>query len=154
MGKVIFKVVVALAVLAYGALFLSWNMAPTEITGLYWLGGVRYSQSLPLGSLVFIGLILGAVIMAIAAWSAWASQKAVADKATAMVKKAKVKLQAQLDEMNELRADNERLQSEIAGLQAGDGTWGKVKAGDLPATEGQPAAAEAAETEVDDPDVI
>jgi hypothetical protein len=158
MLKVILKVLVALVVLAYGALFLSWNMTPQEITGLHWLGGVRYSQTLPVGSLVFIGLIAGAAIMAVAAWSAWAAQKAIVDKATAVVKKAKVKLQAQLDEINDLRAEIERLQGEISSLQAGDGTWGKVSAADLEAgTEGvaAPGSTPAApEAEVDDPDVI
>ena len=151
MVKVIIKVFVALVVLAYGALFLSWNMTPQEITGLYWLGGVRYSQSLPVGSLVFIGLIAGAVIMAAASWAAWAAQKATADKATAMVKKAKMKLQAQLDQITELRTETERLQAEIVSLQAGDGTWGKVTAAALEAGAESTAAPEG---EVDDPDVI
>lgn len=155
MVKVILKVLVALAVLAYGALFLSWNMTPQEVIGLCWLGGVRYSQTLPVGSLVFIGLIGGAIIMAIGVWAAWAAQKATADKAIAMVRKAKVKLQAQLDQIHELRGETERLQAEIASLHAGDGTWGKVTAADLEAgTEGMAAPGPAPAAEVDDPDVI
>jgi hypothetical protein len=157
MVKVIVKVLVALGVLAYGALFLSWNMTPQEITGLS-LGSVRYSQMLPAGSLVFIGLIVGAVIMAAAAWSSWAAQKAAADHAAAVVKKAKVKLQAQLDEMNNLRAEVQKLQGDITSLQAGDGTWGKVSATDLGAAaasdETAGAATPAPAAEVDDPDVI
>lgn len=150
MVKVIISVLVALLLLAYGAGFLSWNIAPQEVTGL-WLGGVRYSQTLPLGSLVFIGLIIGAAIMAVAAWSVWTTQKATADKATAMVKKAKVKLQAQLDEINDLRGEIQRLECEVAGLKAGDGTWGAVTAADLNAGS---ESADAPTAEVDDPDVI
>lgn len=161
MGKVILSVVAILLVLSYGAFFLSWNIAPQQVTGLLW-GGERFSQSLPLGSLVFIGLILGALLMGWASWSAWSTQKALADKHAATIRKAKTKLQAQLDEINELRAEVDRLQGELAGLQAGDGTWGKVSQADVEAgtaavePEGEAAAVAATpeEPEVDDPDVI
>jgi multisubunit Na+/H+ antiporter MnhC subunit len=154
MGKVIIKVIIGLIILAYAALFLSWNMAQQEIIS-WQMMGVRYSQPLPVGSLVFIGLVIGAVIMAIACWSAWAAQKATADKAVATVKKAKVKLQAQLDTINELRAEVEQLEGEIQSLHAGNGTWGRVDAGDiadLATVDGVTPAAAAAE--VDDDEVI
>lgn len=144
MLKVIIKVVVALLFLAYGAFFLAWNMKAETIVGFQW-GADTYSQILPVGALAFVGLIIGALIMAIAAWSSWATQKTTADRATAMVKKAKTKLQAQLDTINELRDEVDRLQAEVASLQAGDGTWGKVTHDDVPA---------AGEESVDDDDVI
>lgn len=161
MGKVIVSVLVVLALLAYGACFLSWNLAPQEVTGFVLLG-TRYSQSLPLGSLVFIGLVLGAVVMAIATWSAWASQKATADKHAATIRRAKAKLQDQLDEINDLRAEVERLEGQVASLQSGDGTWGQVTQADIAAgaaattpTGADPSPDAAVETpEVDDPDVI
>jgi multisubunit Na+/H+ antiporter MnhC subunit len=154
MGKVIIKVIIGLNILAYAALFLSWNMAQQEIIS-WQMMGVRYSQPLPVGIVVFIGLVIGAVIMAIACWSAWAAQKATADKAVATVKKAKVKLQAQLDTINELRAEVEQLEGEIQSLHAGNGTWGRVDAGDiadLATVDGVTPAAAAAE--VDDDEVI
>ena len=153
MAKVILKVIVALLVLAYGAMFLSWNMTPQEVTGFYWAGS-RYSQMIPLGLLVFIGLIAGAAIMAVAAWVAWAAQKATADKHAATIRKAKVKLQAQLDEIHDLREQLAQAQGELEGLQAGDGTWGQVSAGDLEPVAAGAAAPAHAEPEVDDPDVI
>lgn len=153
MAKVIVKVIVALLVLAYGAMFLSWNMTPQEVTGFYW-AGTRYSQMVPLGLLVFIGLIAGAVIMAVAAWAAWAAQKATADKHAATIRKAKVKLQAQLDEIHDLREQLAQAQGELEGLQSGDGTWGQVSAGDLEPVAAGAAASAPAEPEVDDPDVI
>jgi hypothetical protein len=148
MGKVIVKVIIGLVFLAYAALFLSWNMAPQEIIS-WQMMGVRYSQPLPVGSLAFAGLVLGAIIMAGACWSAWATQKATANKAVATVKKAKVKLQAQLDTITELRAEIERVEDELASLQAGDGTWGQVNAGNA-ATPDAAAAPDA----VDDDEVI
>jgi len=161
MVKVIVSVVALLLVLTYGAFFLSWNIAPQQVTGFLW-GGMRYSQALPLGSLVFLGLVLGALVMGAAAWSAWAGQKATADKHAATIRKAKTKLQTQLDEINDLRSDVERLQGELASLQAGDGTWGRASQADIEAgavavqaAGAAPAAgATAAEPEVDDPDVI
>lgn len=159
MGKVILKVVIGLALLAYAAMFLSWNMTQQEIIS-WQMFGVRYSQPLPVGALAFAGLVIGAIVMAVAAWSAWAAQKAAADKAVATVKKAKVKLQAQLDMINELRAEIERLEDELDSLQAGDGTWGRVNADDVavvPATTTDPAAIPAAvpdTDEVDDDEII
>jgi len=155
MVKVILKVIVALLLLGYAAFFLSWNMAPQEI--ISWnLMGVKYSQALPAGTLAFVGLFLGAIIMAISCWSAWATQKARADKGVATVKKAKVKLQAQLDMINELRGENARLEGELESLQAGDGSWGRMSAGDLPeAAAAQPAPVGPADADdVDDDDVI
>lgn len=156
MGKVIVKVFIGLLFLAYAALFLSWNMTPQEIIS-WQLLGVRYSQALPVGTLAFAGLLLGALIMAIACWSAWATQKTTANKAVATVKKAKVKLQAQLDMINELRTEVERLEDELDGLRAGDGTWGRVSAGDVvppvASPSGQPAATPQGE-EVDDDEII
>ena len=149
MFKVIFKVIVALLFLGYAAFFLSWNMAPQEI--IAWnLLGVKYTQALPVGLFGFVGLFLGAIIMAISCWSAWATQKAMVNKAVATVKKAKLKLQAQLDMINELRGEIERLEGELESLQAGDGTWGR--------TEATPAQAERSDSpeveSVDDDEVI
>jgi hypothetical protein len=151
MFKVIFKVIVVLLFLGYAAFFLSWNMAPQEIIG--WdLAGVRYTQALPVGALAFIGLFVGAIVMAASCWSAWATQRALAKKAVATVKKAKVKLQAQLDMINELRGEVTRLEGELEGLQAGDGTWGRVAASDLPGAD--LASSDAPATADDDDDVI
>ena len=148
MVKVILKMVVVLALLCYGALFLSWNNAPQEIVTWQMLG-VKYSQTLPVGALAFAGLIVGAILMAVACWSAWASQRALANRAAAQVKKAKEKLQAQLKAINELRAQNQQLDSELASLQAGDGTWGQASARDvtLPETPAEPAPAQPAADE-------
>lgn len=153
MLKVIFKVIVALLFLGYAAFFLSWNMAPQEI--ITWnLLGVKYTQLLPVGSLGFAGLLLGAIIMAISCWSAWATQKATVNKAVATVKKAKVKLQAQLDMINELRGEVERLEGELESLQAGDGTWGRAAAIDQPGAAGDLSAGSPEVASVDDDEVI
>lgn len=153
MVKVIVKVVVGLAALTYGAFFLSWNMVTQEVTG-WQMMGMRYSQQVPLGALVFIGLVAGAVIMALAAWSAWAAQKATADRATAQVRKAKEKLQAQLDHINELRAEIDRLEIKLEGLQAGDGTWGQSEYPVTGAEETPPTAEKTAPVDEDDDEII
>lgn len=160
MVKVIISVLLALLVVAYGAAFFAWNMTPQEVIGLQVMGQ-RYSQNLPIGSLVFVGLIIGAIIMGVAAVGTWSSQRARADKATAMVKKAKVKLQAQLDTINELRDEVDRLEAQIASLHAGNGTWGQPvyqEPSDEPeimlSEPADTATAVPAQGEVDDDDII
>mgnify|MGYP005834679809 CR=1 FL=1 len=151
MVKVIIGSVLGLLLLVYGALFLSWNMTPQDIVAARWFGGVQYSQALPVGSLVFIGLVIGALLMAVACWSAWAGQRALTKRAVAQVQKAKEKLQAQLDAINELRARVEQLEAELESSRAGNGTWGQVSASDIAMPEVTPEpGAEGA----DDPDVI
>lgn len=153
MVKVILKVVVGLAALTYGAFFLSWNMATQEVTGWQMLG-MRYSQQVPLGALVFIGLVGGAVIMALAAWTAWAAQKATADRAVGQVRKAKEKLQAQLDHINELRAEIDHLEVQLEGLQSGDGTWGQPQYPTTGAEEAPLAAEKTVSVDEDDDEII
>lgn len=153
MLKVIFKVIIVLLLVGYAAFFLSWNMAPQNIVS--WnLFGTRYTQAMPVGTLGFAGLIIGAIIMALACWSAWATQRGLALKGAATIKKAKGKLQAQLDTINELRAENERLEAELESLQAGDGSWGRVAAGDLPNTPVAATAPSDDDEPVDDDEVI
>jgi len=154
MLKVVISVLIALLIVAYGAAFLAWNMTSQDVVG--WQAfGVRYSQHLPVGSLLFVGLFIGALIMGIAAVATWSAQKSRADKATAMVKKAKVKLQAQLDEINDLRDEIDRLEAQVASLQSGDGTWGQTTYAEASADSAmQEGEAAPAETEVDDDDVI
>lgn len=139
MFKAIVIVFLGIVLLAYGSLFFAWNLTPQEITS--WQLGARYSQVLPVGSLAFIGLVLGALIMAVATASTYASQRATTRKAAATIRKAKAKLQAQLDAINELRGEVERLEGELAGLRAGDGTWGKASYAPEAATESTTAAA-------------
>jgi len=153
MVKVILKMVVVLALLCYGALFLLWNNTVQEIVTWQMLG-VKYSQALPVGALAFAGLIVGAILMAVACWSAWATQRAVAVRATAQVKKAKEKLQAQLDVINELRARNAQLDGELASLQSGDGTWGQASAADVTLPEAPAEAPPPTPAAGDDPEVI
>jgi hypothetical protein len=149
MAKVVLTTVVVLALSCYGALFLSWNQTPQDIVTLQ-VGGTRFSQPLPIGALVFIGLVVGMIVMAVASWSAWAGQRGVAQKAAAQVKKAREKLQAQLDLINELRARTAELEAELANARTGNGTWGQVAAGDIAVPEVPAASAHSAE----DPDVI
>jgi hypothetical protein len=154
MLKVIIKVLLSLLSLAYAAAFLFWNSASQDI--VTWNLRVKLSQALPVGALAFIGVVIGAAVMAISALSAYGTQKAAATKAVATVKKAKEKLQAQLDAINELRAEVERLEGELSSLQAGDGSWGRVNVGEAGAATdaGAQAAPSATHSETDDDEVI
>jgi hypothetical protein len=149
MAKVVLTTAALLALSCYGALFLSWNQTPQDIV-TFQAGGTRFSQPLPIGALVFIGLVVGMLVMAVASWSAWAGQRGLARKAAAQVGKAREKLQAQLDLINELRARTVELEAELASARTGNGTWGQVAAGDIAVPEVPAVGAHSA----DDPDVI
>lgn len=120
MVRSIIIVAVLLAGLAYAAFFLMWNadtrahliMTPKIGGHPYWI------ESVPVALLPIIGAVIGAVIMAIAAWLPWASQRAA-------VKALEAKLQKAVDRFNEqkgmLRARNERiaeLEQELDELEA------------------------------------
>ena len=92
MGTAIAKVLILILVIAYCALFITWNSQLVTVAGLDWFGD-RYVQDVPAGYLPLIGAGIGAVVMAIMASAAWGAQKSQADRAVARVAKAKAKLQ-------------------------------------------------------------
>ncbi|NSW58405.1 MAG: hypothetical protein HPY44_20545 [Armatimonadetes bacterium] len=97
MVKSIIMVALLLAGFCYCAAFLMWNSALTTdvvvwnvATPQYWLPDV------PIGFLPVVGTMIGAVIMAVAAWAPWASQRAAARAANAKLAKA-------IEKFNELK---------------------------------------------------
>ncbi len=111
MANAIVKVLVVLLVIAYCALFITWNSQLVTVAGLDWFGD-RYVQDVPAGYLPLIGAVAGALFMAIMAWGEWANQKSRADRAVAQVAKAKTKLQQLADLIK-------RQRQEIAQLRGG-----------------------------------
>lgn len=138
MVRSIIIVAALLAGLAYAAFFLMWNAETrAHLIVTPKLGGHPYwIESVPVALLPIIGAVIGAVIMAIAAWLPWAGQRAAA-------KALEAKLQKAIDKFNEqkgiLRARNERiadLEEELDELES----------------RAQPAAAELHEAPVEAPD--
>lgn len=97
MVKSIIMVALLLAGFCYCAAFLMWNSELTSdvvvwnfATPQYWLPDV------PIGFLPVVGTMIGATIMAVAAWAPWASQRAAARAANAKLAKA-------IEKFNELK---------------------------------------------------
>ena len=123
MGGAIAKVLIVMVLVVYCAGFIAWNSQTTTVVG--WdLMGYRYVQDMPLAYLALEGALLGAVLMAIAAWGEWARQKRRANVAAAQVAKANNKLQ-------ELAAMIKQQRAQIAELGGGQPE---------PSTEHPPAA--------------
>ena len=104
MASAILRVLLILILIAYCALFITWNSQPVTVAGLDWLGD-RYVQEMPLGYLPFIGAVAGALLMGIAVWSEWSQQKGRADRAAAQVTNAKAKLQELADIIKQHRQE-------------------------------------------------
>lgn len=135
MFRVITKVILALIAICYGALFLTWNSREITVIGLRLPGGDRLEQAMPQGLLLFGGLILGVLLMSIALWASCAAMKAQVNHLNALVERAKEKLKAQLDAIQALRKDNERLTAELARAASGAAGGGQTVPADAVAAE-------------------
>lgn len=85
-------VAVLLVALLYAASFLMWNAnAKTDIV-TWGLGETFWVGAVPVGFLPLLGAVLGAAMMAIAAWAPWAGQRATTRAAEAKLQRAMAKL--------------------------------------------------------------
>lgn len=114
LGAVI-KVLFFVVVFVYAALFIMWNQGVfvdlVDLTLWPWPPKAFYALGVQIGLLPLVGVVVGAVFMAVAAWGAWANQRAATAVASAQVARAKEKLRSmastiktQKAELNELRA--------------------------------------------------
>ncbi len=119
MVKSIVLVAVLLVGLAYSAFFLNWNSG-TKVDLVTWdlFGDQYHIPGVPAGFLPIFGAVIGAAVMAIAAWLPWAHQRTATRTAEARLQKA-------IDKFNEqkglLRTRNDRiaaLETRVAELEA------------------------------------
>ncbi len=158
MARAVVTVLILLVVIAYLSLFLAWNAEPTPITTLE-AGQSKYTQDLPVGLLFIVGLMVGAVAMAIALWGPWQALKTSEDRQRALVEKAKSKLKSQSKEIEALTEELEERKQELARGEAppeDEVAPSPEEAAAVAATEGPPTAeAAVAQGEVDDdPEVV
>ena len=114
MAKVIITVLLIVVLALYGAMFITWNTQTITVVGFVspLSPDQGYSTVMPQAFLAIGGVIVGIVIMAIAAWSTWAAQKDTARTAQAQVAAAKKKLQERTDMVRELRGEVKKLKNE------------------------------------------
>lgn len=119
MVRSIIIVAVLLIGLCYVAFFLMWN-ADAKVNLVTWgIGGDPFwIEAVPVAFLPLLGAVIGALVMAIAAWLPWANQRAATKAAESKVQKVIQKFNEQKGILN---ARNERiaeLEEQLDDLQA------------------------------------
>jgi hypothetical protein len=92
MARAFAMVLILLLVMAYLSLFLAWNAKPQPVTT--WELGAQYTQDLPIGLLFILGVLVGAIAMAIGLMGPWNALKHSEAQQRALVEKARAKLKA------------------------------------------------------------
>jgi hypothetical protein len=154
MFKVIVCVLLAVVLMGYGAFFITWNMDVVHITG-FELGETAYGTDMPVSFLALAGVVVGVLIMAIAAWSTWAGQRHAAMEARARLELAKKKLGERTDMVRVLREDVASLRAALnasAGAPETDVTADDAGAEDDGAE--KPDAIELSVDDIEDDEVI
>ena len=118
MVRVIVTFLVVIVILAYAAMFLSWNQKPVEVTSFSW-AGQGWVEDVPLGMLILGGILAGAALMAVFAAGAYQTQRARAAAAEAMVAQAKQKLGVAKGKVDELVAKVKQQRDKLAHLEKG-----------------------------------
>lgn len=117
MFKVILKVLFWLAVAAYAGLFMQWNMAEVNIVGLTYQD-MAFAVKTPVAYIAFGGVVVGVIIMGIAAASAWAAQRRTALEARSKVNTAKKRLQQRNKKINQLEEQVQDLETQVETLES------------------------------------
>lgn len=117
MVRVIVTVLAVLIIIAYGALFLSWNQQLVAVTGFSW-AGQGWVQDLPLGAVILGAVLVGAVVMAAFAFAAWQAQYSRSQAAEAKVALAKKKLDELVAKVKQQREKIAQLEQELSTRSA------------------------------------
>ncbi len=75
MAQAIVTVLILLIVIVYAVFFSLWNAGTIPITGLVWMGQELGHNAVPVFLLPLAGVLIGAIVMAIAIAAPWSSLK-------------------------------------------------------------------------------
>gem|GEM_PF-6333448 len=137
MAQAIVTVLILLIFIVYAVFFSLWNAGTVSVTGYYLSQDISGGAPVPLFLLPLAGLLVGAIIMAIALSAPWASLKskliAAEDRLQAeqlrckdrgrkieALKNRVVKLQTQLEQLSPATETGERSEVTDLGLPEGD----------------------------------
>ncbi len=112
MTKIVFKVLFWLAVAAYAVAFAQWNMSEVTVLGLQYQD-MALATKAPIAYIAFGGVVIGVIIMGIAAASAWASPRTAASSDRAKVDVAKKKIAQRNKKIKQLQAKVSDLQEQL-----------------------------------------
>ena len=75
MAQAIVTVLILLIFVAYAVFFAIWNPGTITVVGLYLTQGMSWGATVPLFVLPLVGVLVGAIVMAIAISAPWSSLK-------------------------------------------------------------------------------
>lgn len=123
MVRSIVLVAALLVGLLYSSVFLMWNAETRANVILFNVGGPPFwVEGVPIGFLPILGAIIGAAVMAIAAWVPWANQRAATKMAEAKLQKAVERLGAQKATIAQRDDELAALHEQITQEQAASAT--------------------------------
>jgi len=111
MAQAIVTVLILLLFVAYAVFFAIWNPGTITVTGLYLTEGMSWGAPVPMFVLPLAGVVIGAIVMAIAIGAPWSSLKS---KLTA----AEDQLKAERSRMKECARKVEALKKRLRALQS------------------------------------
>lgn len=113
MGQAIVTVLVLIIVVIYAVLFAFWNQEVVEVVSLQ-IPGQTFVQTMPLAFLPLVGLVVGAVVMAVSLWGPWASAKRAVAITTSQVDVEKQRSNERAKKVNRLIEQVKQLKAELA----------------------------------------
>jgi uncharacterized integral membrane protein len=111
MAQAIVTVLILLIFVAYAVFFSMWNADPIEITSMVDLSGTPIGAELPVFIVPLAGVVVGAIVMAIAVSAPWSSLKS-------KLAAAEDQLGAARERANECERKVEALKSRLQKMQA------------------------------------
>ena len=118
MIKSVILVAVLLLALCYSAFFLMWNAEAKADVYTANVGGLQlHIPAVPVGFLPIVGALIGAFVMAVAAWGPWAAQRKATKLAEARLEKAIEKFNEQKGRLIARNEDIARLEARIEELE-------------------------------------
>ncbi len=113
MGQAIVTVLVLIAVVVYAVFFALWNQEVAQVVG-FQFGGQAYMQSMPMAFLPLLGLVVGAVVMALSLWAPWAAIKRAAVTAQGQLALEKKRSNDRAKKADALSKQVKQLKAELA----------------------------------------
>ena len=111
MVKVILSVILLLVLVAYGAMFLTWNQQTVGLTGWGLQGQYWVEDNIPVGYVTLGAMLAGAILMGLFVAGSYASQHSALGQAQNTVLRAKKRIK-------QLRGRVEELEGQLESARA------------------------------------
>jgi uncharacterized integral membrane protein len=112
MAQAIVTVLILLIFVAYAVFFSMWNAEPIEITSLVDLAGTPIGAEVPVFVVPLAGVVIGAIVMAIAISAPWSSLKSKLAAANEQLDAAQARRKECEKKVQTLRSRLQKMQSQ------------------------------------------